>query len=126
MRLLKYVLSYFPSKVPTGMTAYRKWQEEIIALVGPIADERSLRWAIANMVMHAPSDGAFLSKQYFVKRLIKTAANQLSAQVFQDIKAEQEAEQQAAQLASVTKQAEATAEPQVASNETKEISSSES
>lgn len=79
------------------MTAYQKWQLEIIELVGPIADERSLRWAIANMVMHAPSDSAYLSKQYFVRRLIKTAANQLSAQVFNDIKAEQDAQQKAAE-----------------------------
>lgn len=122
MKLIKLILSYFPSKIPSGMTAYSKWQSDIIELAGPIADERSLRWAIANMVMHAPSDSAYLSKQYFLRRLVKTAANQLSAQVFQDIKAEQEQENKAAQeaadaAAKALQPVEATTPPQVVANE---------
>jgi len=88
--LVKRILSYFPTKLPVGMTEFKAWSADIIELVGPIADERSLRWAVSNMIMHLPSTNDRAPKNYFVKCLRKTAANQVAGQVFLDIKAEQE------------------------------------
>lgn len=90
--LIKYIKSYLPSKLPVSIDAYHKWAEEIIFLCGKYADERSMKFAIATMVMHAESHASSISQQWFVKRLRKSAANQVASQVFIDIKTQQQAE----------------------------------
>lgn len=88
--LLKYVLSYLPTPLPVGTTEFNRFADQIIELSGEYADRDSMRFAIASMVIHADHKAAALSKQYFVKRLRKSAANQIASQVFQDIKQLQE------------------------------------
>lgn len=105
--LMKRLKSYFPSKLPVGMQEFDAWAAEIIELSGKYADETSLRFAIATMVLHAESKYGSLPKNYFVVRLRKTAANQVAGQVFTDIKAKQEEQKKAAEAAKV----EATAVP---------------
>lgn len=91
------IKSYFPTKLPVGMTEFATWSDDVITLVGPIADALSLRFALATQIMHADSSNSALPMQYFIKRLRKTAANQVAAQVFQDVKlAQKKAAEEAA------------------------------
>lgn len=106
MKLLKCFLSYFPSKLPVGKTEMDEFLNDIIELSGEYADRTSMEFAIASILIHAPSDKAALPKKYFVDRLRKSAANQVASQVFQDIKTKQE--QQKAEV--TAKQAEINAE----------------
>lgn len=73
------------------MTEFHKWADSIIELTGPIADTSSLKWALSMSVLHAPEAAAYLPKMYFVRRLIKGAANQVVSQAVQDLKAAQKA-----------------------------------
>lgn len=91
-----------PVLLPAGATEFERFSDEIIKRVGPIADARSLKFAISSLILHAPPDADALPYSYFVKRLRKTAANQVSHAKLMDIKAEQEAEEK-------QRQAEATA-----------------
>lgn len=95
----KRILSYFPTKLPVGMTEFEAWAAEIMELSGKFADETSLKFAIATMVLHAESKYGSLPKNYFVVRLRKTAANQVAGQIFTDIKAKQEEAKKAAEAA---------------------------
>lgn len=112
-RLFKRLLSYFPAPLPVGLTSFNEWADSIIELSGKFADEDSLKWAISNMVMHLPSTTDRVPKNYFVKCLRKTAANQVCGQVFMDIKEKQKAAQDMA----AAKQAEDTAQTQAAPDE---------
>lgn len=127
MRLLiKRLLSYLPSKLPVGMTAFHEYADEVIELASQFADPDSMKFALANMIMHLPITRDRVPKNYFVKCLRKTAANQVAGQIFIDVKTAQDARRKAeeAQAAanaapsSSTTLAEATATQQVASNET--------
>lgn len=90
-KILRLILSYVPTPLPVGITQFNAFADSVIELSGEYADRDSLRFAIASMIIHADHKIAALSKQYFVKRLRKSAANQIASQVFQDIKAQQEA-----------------------------------
>ena len=98
-RLLRLILSYRQEKLPVGLTAYNAWTADIIDLAGPMADKNSMLWDISTMVLHAGSENDRLSKQYFVRRLRKGAANQVASQVIQDIKVEQDKQLKAAESA---------------------------
>lgn len=98
-KLLKILISYFPTRLPVGMTEFKKWSADIIEIVGPIADEDSLRFAIASQVLHSPAKTDKVPKQAFVAALRKAAANQIASAVFQDIKLRQQAAAEAAQKA---------------------------
>lgn len=83
------LFSYFPTKLPVGMTSFNEFANDIAVLTGPIADIDSMRFAIASILIHSDSKYGSLSKNYFVQRLRKSAANQVASQVFQDIKKSQ-------------------------------------
>ncbi|CAM6004762.1 unnamed protein product [Sphagnum balticum] len=85
-----------------------------VHLEGKFADQDSMRFAIASILLHADSSKGSLPKHYFISRLRKSAANQIASQVFQDIKTKQ----QEAQVAAVSKPVEATTQPSVVANET--------
>lgn len=104
--LLKRLLSYLPSKLPVGMTELEKFIDDIIELSGKYADRDSMAFAIDSILIHAPSHSGSLSKNYFVVRLRKSAANQVASQSFQDIKI-----RQAEALAAAQKQVEVTTTP---------------
>lgn len=97
VRVLLQLKSYFPTKLPVGLTAFNQWSEDIITLSGPMADKDSMRFAIASILIHADSGIGALPMQYFVKRLRKSAANQVASQVFQEIKTLQAEAQKKAQ-----------------------------
>jgi hypothetical protein len=90
--------------LPVGMTEFNEFAARIIAQAGAYADEDSMKFALASIVIHADATKAHYSDNYFLERLRKSAANQVASQVFQDIK-----QKQAAALEEAKKQAEATA-----------------
>jgi len=94
--VIKRILAYLPTRLPVGMTEFNKWSNSIIELVGPIADETSLKWALAVAVLHLGETASSKPKMYFVRKLLKGAANQVVSQVIQDIKEAQKAAQDAA------------------------------
>jgi antirestriction protein ArdC len=93
------VLSYFPTKLPVGLTEFNTWADSIIDLSGQFADVDSMKYAIASTLIHLPSTKAYVPKDYFVRTMRKAAANQVASQVFMDIKLKQQkaAEETAAQ-----------------------------
>lgn len=113
-KILKNILSYFPTLIPTGLTAHNEWAKDIIDLVGPIADEESMRWVLASLVQNnlKPNKDRY-SKRYFAAELRKAAAKQVASQIFFDIKERQRAraEEKAKQEAEATA-VESTAAPE--------------
>lgn len=103
-KLLKIIRSYFPSKLPTGMTEMNKWLDDIVKLTGPIANERDMHFVLCSILIHADVKFGYLPKRYFVTRLIKSAANQVASQIFQDIKLKQAEEIEAAKVAAAEAQ----------------------
>lgn len=89
---LKYLVArffgLFPTKLPVGIAEFDKWATEVIELAQfPVND--SMKFTVATMVLHAKSTAAYSSKEYFVTSLIKAAANQVAAQMIQDLKLKQ-------------------------------------
>lgn len=113
-RLIKVIKSYFSEPLPVGMAEFMKWSDDIIELSGKFADKDSMRFAIASILIHADARHGSLSKKYFVDRLVKSAANQVASQVFQDVKQAQALAAKAAEEAA--KLAEDTASKEVVSN----------
>ncbi len=103
MRLLiKQLLSYLPTRLPTGMTEFQKWSQDIIDLTGSLADDDSMRFAISSQIMHMGAQKDCVPKRYFVASLRKAAANQVASQVFQDVKLRQQQKAQEAAAALAT------------------------
>lgn len=104
------VKSYFPQKLPVGLTEFNSWAANIIEITGAFADPDSMKFAIASNILHLPPNRSSVSTQFFVRSLRKAAANQVASQVFQDIKNKQQEEAKAAatqsQVAAPTQNAE--------------------
>lgn len=98
--------------LPVGMTEFNEFATRIISKAGQFADEDSMRFALASILIHADAKYGSLPDSYFVDRLRKSAANQIASQVFQDVKAKQ-----AAALEAAKNQAEATTSPEIVANE---------
>lgn len=103
-RLFLILRSYLPTQLPVGLTAFNKFTEEVITVAGPMADEDSMKWAIANQIIHLPQTTSKKPMQYFVRSLRKAAANQVASYAFQEIKLKQQtaAEEAAKQKAADT------------------------
>ena len=112
--LLKKALSYFPTKLPTGMSEFEAWSNDIIELTGPLAEPTSLKFALADMILRIgplkndkyQTIPGSVPKNYFVQALRKIASSQIASGVLHQIKVDQEAAQKAA---AEKAQAEATA-----------------
>jgi hypothetical protein len=109
------VLSYFPSKLPVGMSHYKTWSDSVVKLIGPIANNEDLQFCIASEVIRLGPSVCSISKNYFVKRVRSGAAKQIAGAVFTEIKENQKAAQKAALL----KQAEDTAKLEATSADEK-------
>jgi ERCC4-type nuclease len=114
-RLIQYLLSYLPTRLPVGVTEFETWSDSIIELTGPLADRDSMKFALASMVIHRNPNLGYATKRSFVNGLIKSASNQVCSQVFQDIKKRQQEALEAAQA----KKQEDTSTPKESSNEQK-------
>lgn len=53
-------------------------------------DNESTRFAVAAMIMHGAGTSGFKSKWFFVKQLIKAAANEVAHAVLTELKAKQQ------------------------------------
>lgn len=85
--------------LPVGLTEFNLFANRIISLAGSYADEDSMKFALASIIIHADASKANYSDNYFLQRLRKSAANQVASQVFQDIKLKQTKAQEAAEKA---------------------------
>lgn len=85
--------------LPVGMQEFEVWSTRIIEKTGPIADKESMQFVLANNIMHAPPDLDYYPDSYFIKRLRKTAANQIAGNMFNIIKTKQDEEKKIAQKA---------------------------
>lgn len=95
--ILKKLMSLFPTALPVGMAEFNTWSESIIELSGKYADEDSMKYAIATMIMNLGPQRSHVSKNFFVRSLRKAAANQVAGQVFYDIKTKQDQARKAAE-----------------------------
>lgn len=119
MKLLaKQLLSLAPSKLPVGMSEMKKFQDDIIELAGPLADYDSMCFVISSTIMHLGPQKSHVPKNFFVRTLIKAAANQISSQTFQDIKKRQDEAMKAAQIAAA-QQEETAKEQQLSESQNK-------
>lgn len=100
--LIKQLLSYLPTRLPNGLTEFNNWAKDIMELTGPLADEDSIKFALASQIMHMGAQSDRVPKRYFVASLRKAAANQVASQVFQDVKLRQQEKAQGAAAALAT------------------------
>lgn len=84
--------------LPMGRKEFDEWSDRIIsgALI-PGASPRSLKFALAEMIMHMKPTDSHSPDAYFIQCLRKGAANQVAWAVIQEVKAEQKKEEQEAQ-----------------------------
>ncbi len=116
-RILSRLLSYIPTQLPLGLTAYKAWSDEVVELIGPIANSDDLHFCVAAEVLRVGPSANAVSKNYFVKRVRAGATKQLAGHVFSEIKERQQAAQKAEAEALKLKQAEDTALKAVPANE---------
>lgn len=100
---LKQAASLLPTRLPVGVTEFEAWANSIIELVGPLADDDSIKFTLASMIMHLGPQRSSVPKNYFVRSLRKTAANQIAHSVLTAIKQKHD------EAAKAAKQAEDTA-----------------
>ena len=98
-RIFNKALSYIPTALPVGMTTYAAWSDSVVELIGPIADNDSLRFCVASEVLRLGPSATSIPKNYFVQRVRAGAAKQIAGAVFTEIKEKQRQEQLAAQAA---------------------------
>lgn len=86
-RLIKQFLGLFPSALPTGVTAFNEWADDIRSTYDlPTQDEDSIKFTLSTIIMHLGPQAAYKPKYYFVLTLRAGAAKQVAGQVFTDIK----------------------------------------
>lgn len=65
--------------LPQGGTEFEEWSDRIIAgAMVPTSDTISLKYALANMIMHIPATEDHREDAFFIKQLRKSAANQVA------------------------------------------------
>lgn len=88
---LEVFLSYIPTKLPVaGMTEFTSWQDSILRLAN-VPDNDSTRFASAVMIMHLGATEVWKPKQFFVRSLEKSAANEIANAVCMGLKEKQKA-----------------------------------
>ncbi len=98
-RLLKILKSHIALEIPTGMTKFNQWLDDLVELVGPIADAESIRWTACNEIMRLPPTSNRVKQNKLVKIVRKFAANQLAAHTVNQLKAAADERLKAAQTA---------------------------
>lgn len=111
-KLIQKLLTFFPSRLPIGMTEFESWANSILDSYD-FPNNRSTKFALATMILHSNNEPktfidfivgspAYRSKRYFAIKLFKGASNQIAAAVMEDLKNQQklEAEKEAAQTKS--------------------------
>jgi hypothetical protein len=110
-QVLNKVMSYFPTPLPLGMTAYKEWTDSVAELIGPITNKEELNFCIASEVIRLAPDVCSAPKNHFVKRVRAGVAKQIAGAMFTEIKENQKAKQaaeaakQAAEVTAATSEA---------------------
>lgn len=95
-RLLLQLLAFFPTRLPNGIPTFHAWAESFFEIYTlPTSDMASVKFVLADAIMHQPTGTHRLSKRFFYKFLCSAAAKQVAGQVFRDVKEEQKARQKA-------------------------------
>lgn len=72
--------------LPVGMSEFDPWAERIIQATGLPASYRSMKAALAQMIIHDCGDTqCFKEDAFFVLKLRKYASNQIAQAVFEEI-----------------------------------------
>lgn len=87
-KLLAYILSYLPTPLPVGMVEFKEWSDGILSL-SKVPDNDSTRFAVAVMIMHLNPDVDHVSKRNMIRRLNKSAANEVANAVCLQLKEKQ-------------------------------------
>lgn len=81
--------------LPLGRAEFEEWSTRIIrAAQIPGATDESLKFALAEMVLHVKPTQSFEKDAHFVHSLRKGAANQVAHTIFQELKKAQLEKQQ--------------------------------
>ncbi len=88
-KFFERLLSYFPTKLPHGMSEFESWSKSIIGL-SRVPDNDSTRFAVAVMILHMDPSEDSKPKHWFVKKLNKAATNELAHGISMQIKKRQE------------------------------------
>jgi len=98
-KALQVVKSYFPTKLPEGVTEFDVWSTDIIKLSGLPFNE-SMKFAVAAMIINMRKDDEFyIPKRRFVQMLRVSAARQVSGFVMYEAKEKQKKAQELAEKA---------------------------
>jgi hypothetical protein len=111
--LVKKLRSYIPKTLPQGMTEFESLVKEVKALdpvIGALED-RSVRFAIATMIINNGHKTSKVPTHFFVTQLQLAATKQVAAEIFQEIKAQQKAEMEEAKKAALLKTTEDSVAP---------------
>lgn len=123
-RFFRKIKSFFPSRLPVGMTEFNAWAKDIQELYD-LPDHVATTWALSSMIVSLPPTKSgwsqfYKSKRYFGVCALKSMSNQIAAAVMQDLKDQQAAAQKKAQedaaAAALASKPEATTSTEVASN----------
>jgi len=116
--LIEWFCSFFPTRLPIGMTAFEKWATTVIRLSG-CPDNRSTRFSLSVMIMHGKK--ARVPKRFYALQLYKAAANEVAHAVAQEVKAQQKADDEAAKAQLQSGKAAAAEPPPVEAPTAKEV-----
>lgn len=75
-----------PRPLPMGVTEFHAWSDRIIAGSMMMADGPSLKFALAEMIMHLKPTESHCADAYFIHCLRKAAANQVAYAMMQEIR----------------------------------------
>lgn len=77
--LIKRIKSFWPERLPQGMTQFKSWVDEIAELSDLPVNDR-LRKVIGVMILQIPPNISMCAKRHIVNRIRKAAANQVAAE----------------------------------------------
>lgn len=72
--------------LPKGVSQFHEWAAYIIEMANVTATEESQKFVLANLLLELPSDRDMEKVGYFVKRLRKSAVNQVAEAMRQEIR----------------------------------------
>lgn len=96
-KLFKKIKSYFPQRLPVGVTAFNFWADEIIVLA-KCPNNDSFKFALATMIINLGPTRNKAPKNYFVKALQAGMAKQVASGIMYDLKEKQKAEELKAKI----------------------------
>jgi hypothetical protein len=89
MKAIRRLLALIPTKLPTGMTEFEEWSDDVLDLYN-MPNNDSTKFALATSIMHLSATDAFKPKEYFGRILLKGAATQIAYAKMQEAKTRQE------------------------------------